>query len=148
MKQSVVPGSLSEGSLHRSLSINARQVAAVTIVSKRERSARRDRAGRERRGHCPVIGEASVPFRGWKRLQVAGDRFGIASSAVQFPAAPLEHPRRRVDADFLARHARHNERDAPPVRRRPAGVGCPVGQDHVTLALASLPIGFGAVVAD
>ena len=46
--------------------------------------------------------------------------------------APLEHPRRRVEADSLARHARHNERDAPPVRRCPAGMRCPVGQDHVT----------------
>jgi len=32
--------------------------------------------------------------------------------------------------------------------RRPAGVRCPVGQDHVTLALASLAIGLGAMVAD
>src|SRR5271165_6487335 len=43
---------------------------------------------------------------------------------------------------------RQNERDAPPVRRSPAGVGCPVRQDHVTLALASLAIGVAAVVAD
>ena len=43
---------------------------------------------------------------------------------------------------------RHNERDAPPVRRRPAGVRCPVRQDHVTFALASLAIGLGAMVAD
>ncbi len=45
-------------------------------------------------------------------------------------------------------HLRHNERDAPPVRRRPAGMSCPVGQDLVTLALASLAIDLGAVVAD
>ena len=36
----------------------------------------------------------------------------------------------------------------PPVRGRPAGVGCPVGQDHVTLALVSLTVGLAAVVAD
>ena len=48
----------------------------------------------------------------------------------------------------MSRPVRHNKRNAPPVRGRPAGVGCPVGQDHVTLALASLPIGFDAVVAD
>ena len=64
------------------------------------------------------------------------------------PVAPLEHPRCRVEAQSFARHARHDQRDAPPVRRRPAGVSCPVGQDHVALALASLAIGRAAVVAD
>ena len=49
---------------------------------------------------------------------------------------------------FLPGLLRHDERDAPPVCGRPAGVGCPVGQDHVTLALASLAIGLGPVVAD
>jgi hypothetical protein len=34
------------------------------------------------------------------------------------------------------------------VRGRPAGVRRPVRQDHVTLALASLPIGLRAMVAD
>jgi hypothetical protein len=48
----------------------------------------------------------------------------------------------------LARHARHDERDATPVRGRPARMGRAVGQDHVTLALPCLPIGLGAVVAD
>ena len=43
---------------------------------------------------------------------------------------------------------RHDERDPPPVRRGPALVRCPVGQDHVALALASLAIGLGAVIAD
>jgi len=43
-----------------------------------------------------------------------------------------------------ARHVRHDERDTAPVRGRPAGMGCPVGQDHVALALASLTIGLGA----
>jgi len=60
----------------------------------------------------------------------------------------FEHPCRGIEPDSLARHARHDERDPPPVRRRPAGVRCPVGQNHVTLAQASLSIGFGAVVAD
>ena len=36
--------------------------------------------------------------------------------------APLEHTRRDVDADALARHPRHDERDAPPVLQRPAGL--------------------------
>ncbi len=40
--------------------------------------------------------------------------------------------RRGVDADSLARHARHDERNGPPVRRRPAGVGCAVLQDDIT----------------
>ena len=43
---------------------------------------------------------------------------------------------------------RHDERDAPPVRRLPAGVSCPVGQDHVALALAGLAVGHAAMVAD
>ena len=30
----------------------------------------------------------------------------------------------------------------------PAGMGCPVGQNHVPLAPASLPVGLGALVAD
>ncbi len=58
------------------------------------------------------------------------------------------HAGRRIEADALAHHARDDQRDAPPVRRRPAGVGCPVRQDHVTLALASLRLGLAAVVAD
>ncbi len=45
-------------------------------------------------------------------------------------------------------HARNDERDGPPVRRVPAGMGCPVGQDHVTFAPASLAVGLGAVLAD
>src|SRR5271165_2945288 len=43
---------------------------------------------------------------------------------------------------------RHNERDAPPMCGRPAGVSRPVRQDHVTLALAGLRIGLVAMVAD
>src|SRR5580700_1237603 len=60
----------------------------------------------------------------------------------------LAHPGRRIEAHSLAGHARHDERDAPPVRGRPAGVSRPVGQDHVPLALASLAIGLSAMVAD
>ena len=60
----------------------------------------------------------------------------------------LRHPTRGIQPDLSSRPLRHDKRDAPPVCGRPAGVGCPVGQDHVTLALASLPIGFGAVVAN
>ena len=46
-----------------------------------------------------------------------------------------------------AGHPRHDERDAPPVRRRPPGMSCPVRQNHVTLALAGFRISLGAVVA-
>ena len=42
---------------------------------------------------------------------------------------------------------RHYEGDAPPVRGRSSAMSCPVGQDHVTLALASFPIGLAAMVA-
>jgi hypothetical protein len=35
----------------------------------------------------------------------------------------VQHPRCRIDADALPRHARHNKRDAPPVLRRTTGVG-------------------------
>ena len=43
---------------------------------------------------------------------------------------------------------RDDERDPPPVRGCPAGMSCPVGENHVTLAPASFPIGVGAMVAD
>jgi hypothetical protein len=49
-----------------------------------------------------------------------------------------------ADADSLARHARHDERDATPVRR-PASVGCPVAQNHVAPALTSPSIALGAI---
>ncbi len=39
------------------------------------------------------------------------------------------------------------ERDPPPMRRGPARVRRPVGQDHVTLASARLAVGLGAMVA-
>ena len=57
----------------------------------------------------------------------------------------MQNPRRRVDADVLACHA-----PTPCSTGRPAGVGCPVGQDHVALALAlaGLAIDLGAMVAD
>jgi len=60
----------------------------------------------------------------------------------------VRHPRRRVDADPLARHAGHNQRDTSPVRWRPPGVSRAVCQNHVTLALARFPVGLRAVVAD
>jgi hypothetical protein len=40
------------------------------------------------------------------------------------------HPGRGVEADALARFARHNERDPPLVRRRPAGVSRRSGSCH------------------
>ena len=55
------------------------------------------------------------------------------------------HASRRIEADALSRHARHNERDSPPVRWRPPRVSCSVGQDHVTLALASLAVRLAAM---
>ncbi len=54
----------------------------------------------------------------------------------------------QVAADRLACPLRHYERDAPPVLRGSAGMGCSVGQDHITLAPARLPVGLGAMVAD
>ena len=42
----------------------------------------------------------------------------------------LRHPRCGIEPDLFARPLRHCERDAPPVRRRPAGVSCSIGQDH------------------
>src|ERR1700722_3345698 len=65
------------------------------------------------------------------------------------PVVPaLAHPGRRIEADSLAGHARHDERDAPPVRGRAASVSRPVGQDYVPLAQARLAIGLSAMVAD
>ncbi len=51
-----------------------------------------------------------------------------------------EHPGRRIDANTFARHLRDDERDAPPVLRGPAGVGCPALQDQVTFALCAGPL--------
>ena len=59
----------------------------------------------------------------------------------------LRHPRCGVEANSLT-GARHDERDASPVRGRSAGVSCTVGQNNVPLAPAGLAIGLGAVVAD
>ena len=50
------------------------------------------------------------------------------------------HPSCCIEADALSRHARDDERDAPPVRGRPARVSRAVRQDHVTLALAGFPV--------
>ena len=77
-----------------------------------------------------------------------GARLRIAGFLIGRKIGVLRHLRRGIEPDLVSRPLRHNKRNAPQVRGRPAGVGCPVGQDHVTLALASLPIGFGAVVAD
>jgi hypothetical protein len=44
-----------------------------------------------------------------------------------------------------ADHADDSERDTPPVRQGLAGMGCAIGQDHVTLGPASLAVGLGAV---
>ena len=51
-------------------------------------------------------------------------------------------------ADLMPGLLRDDQRDAPPVRGRPAGMGCPIGQNHVTLAPASLGIGLAAMVVD
>jgi hypothetical protein len=74
---------------------------------------------------------------------------GKAAESPQRPiisfVAPLEHPRRRVEADSLARHARHNERDSPPVLLGPGGVSRAICHNHVPLALASLTIGLSVL---
>ena len=44
----------------------------------------------------------------------------------------------------MSTSGRPDERDAPPVRGRPAGMSCPFRQGHVTLALAGLGIGLAA----
>jgi hypothetical protein len=77
--------------------------------------------------------------------------FAIADEA-KFVAKVLAGIFNRVSVHDSARaprliHATPLERP-PRMRKRPAGVRCPVGQDHVTLALASLAIGPGARVAD
>jgi hypothetical protein len=58
------------------------------------------------------------------------------------------HTSRRVDADPLAHHLRHDERDPAPVLRCAASVRCPNWQDHVAFALASLSIGLVAMVTE
>ncbi len=93
---------------------------------------------------CPRVVSCRLGGRAQDETAAESPRPALAVSIV----APLEHSRRRVDADSLARHPRHRERDAPPVRGRPAGVSCPVRQDYVTLAPASLAVGLGAMVAD
>ena len=40
-----------------------------------------------------------------------------------------------ASSDAISNQLRDDERDASPVRGRQAGVGCPVWQDHVMLAL-------------
>ena len=62
--------------------------------------------------------------------------------------AGFEGRRRHLTADSLPRPTRDDDRDAPPVLRGPAGVSCPVVQNDVTLAPASVIVGFGAKIAD
>ena len=50
-------------------------------------------------------------------------------------------------ADRVACSLGHYQRDAPPVSGRASLMRRPVGQDHVTFASASLPIGRAAMVA-
>ncbi len=57
----------------------------------------------------------------------------------------FEHLRRRVTADPLAGHSGDEERDAPPVCGRRAGVSRAVGQDHITFAPAGLAIGLRGI---
>ncbi len=81
-----------------------------------------------------------------------GLQFGLADGLAGGPGVGIAgaeirvqpHAGRRVDADPPPRHLRHEERDAPRVRRRPAGVSSPVRPDHVTLAPAGA-MGFSAV---
>ncbi len=64
------------------------------------------------------------------------------------PGLASEHPRGGIEVDSLPRPARDDQPYAPPVRRRPAGVGCPVRKDHVTLSLACLSVCLRAMVLD
>jgi hypothetical protein len=57
-----------------------------------------------------------------------------------------QHPGRGIEADRVARSLGHYQRDAPPVSGCAASMHRPVGQDHVTFASASLPIGRAAIV--
>jgi hypothetical protein len=57
------------------------------------------------------------------------------------PSSPLRQTLRPVSANLRVRSRPgplcSDERHQPPMCRRPAGVSCPVRQDHVTLGLAS-----------
>ncbi len=72
----------------------------------------------------------------------------IAGFLIRRKVGVFRHPSRGIEPDPVPSPLRHDKRDAPPVCGRPPGVSCPVRQDHVTLSLASLPIGLAAVVAD
>ena len=72
----------------------------------------------------------------------------IAGFLIRRKVGVFRHPSRGIEPDPVPSPLRHDKRDAPPVCGRPPGMSGPVGQDHVTLALASLRIGLGAVVGD
>ncbi len=72
--------------------------------------------------HAHPSGSTSLSICPWSALD-----FGqICAMSVRDPAAgrrqSFQHPRRRVEADPLAGHSRHDQGDAPPMHRRPAGV--------------------------
>jgi hypothetical protein len=77
-----------------------------------------------------------------RRGRIAGPRIARLLVGV------LRHPRCGIQPHLMPGPLRHYEGDAPPVRGRSSGMSCPVGQDHITLALASFPIGLAAMVAD
>ena len=76
-----------------------------------------------------------------RRGRIAGPRIARLLVGV------LRHPRCGIQPHLMPGPLRHYEGDAPPVRGRSSGMSCPVGQDHITLALASFPIGLAAMVA-
>src|SRR5271166_2894028 len=81
-------------------------------------------------------------------LSPAGICSRAVASALARKIGVRRHPSRGIEADLMPGPLRHNERDAPPMCGRPAGVSRPVRQDHVTPALAGLRIGLVAMVAD
>ena len=71
---------------------------------------------------------------GGRRLAAETKTAGESPRGRSSFVAPLKRPGRGINADSLACHARHRERDAPPVRCRSAVL-------RLALAQASLSIG-------
>ena len=107
------------------------QILDVT-KAKREPEIEPDRLVNDLRRE-PISGVADFRHALWLPSRRRRDNAVRASEPLAKKVGVGRHPGRRVKADALSRHARHDERDAPPVRGHPAGVSCPVRQGHVTL---------------
>ena len=90
----------------------------------------------------------ALQFVQWARRRGMDVRPQIAGFLIRRKVGVFRHPSCGIEPDPMSGPLRHNERNAPPVRGRPTGVRCPVGQDHVTLALACLRIRLAAMIAD